>query len=125
VAGSGVKGQDEIGLAPPPGLAARQGICAQVSGARRRSGGVGSAAGRPGLVAMSWREWARCRGVDPEIFYPPEEDEALMAKEICAGCPVQQVCLDHALTRREKIGVWGGMTERERRRMLRQRRKAS
>jgi len=74
---------------------------------------------------MSWREWARCRGVDPEIFYPPEEDEALHAKEICAECPVREVCLDYALTNREKIGVWGGMTERERRRMLRQRRKAS
>ena len=77
------------------------------------------------MVSMSWREWARCRGVDPEIFYPPEEDDALEAKEICAGCPVREVCLDHALTRREKIGVWGGMTERERRRMLRHRRKAS
>ena len=77
------------------------------------------------MVTTNWREWARCRGVDPEIFYPPEEDEGLDAKEICAGCPVREVCLDHALNRREKIGVWGGMTERERRRMLRQRRKAS
>ena len=74
---------------------------------------------------MSWREWARCRGVDPEIIYPPEEDEALMAKEICEGCPVREVCLDHALTRREKIGVWGGYTARERRRLVRQRRRAS
>ena len=81
--------------------------------------------GGPGLVTMSWREWARCKGVDPDIFYPPEEDEALAAKEICAGCPVQEVCLDYALSQREKLGVWGGMTERERRRMLRHRRKAS
>ena len=44
-----------------------------------------------------------------------------MAKEICAGCPVREVCLDHALNRREKMGVWGGMTERERRLLLRQR----
>ena len=77
------------------------------------------------MVTTNWREWARCRGVDPEIFYPPEEDDALEAKAICAECPVREVCLDHALERREKLGVWGGMTERERRRMLRQRRKAS
>jgi WhiB family transcriptional regulator, redox-sensing transcriptional regulator len=76
-------------------------------------------------VTMNWREWARCKGVDPDIFYPPEEDEALEAKEICADCPVREVCLDFALSQREKLGVWGGMTERERRRMLRHRRKAS
>jgi len=73
------------------------------------------------LVTMSWREWARCRGVDPEIFYPPEEDDALEAKSICADCPVREVCLDYALSRREKMGVWGGMTERERRALLRRR----
>jgi WhiB family redox-sensing transcriptional regulator len=77
------------------------------------------------LGNMSWREKARCRGVAPEIFYPPEDDDALEAKSVCAACPVREACLEHALTRREKIGVWGGMTERERRRLLRQRRKAS
>jgi WhiB family redox-sensing transcriptional regulator len=48
-----------------------------------------------------------------------------MAKGICASCVVQVACLDHALTRREKVGVWGGATERERRRILRQRRRSA
>jgi WhiB family redox-sensing transcriptional regulator len=117
--------RDKTGLAPPPGLVAPDVWLLRSRGREADQGGVGSALGRPGLVTMSWREWARCKGVDPEIFYPPEEDDALEAKEICAGCPVQEVCLDYALTRREKLGVWGGMTERERRRMLRHRRKAS
>ncbi len=74
-----------------------------------------------------WRQSARCRGVDPAIFYPVSEDEsaAEAAKEICNACPVREVCLDHALARREKEGVWGGLTERERRRILRRRRKSA
>jgi WhiB family redox-sensing transcriptional regulator len=77
------------------------------------------------MSPMSWRDHGRCRGVDPEIFYPPEEDEerADEAKAICAVCPVRELCLEHAITRREKIGIWGGLTERERRRLIRQRRR--
>ncbi len=77
------------------------------------------------MTALSWRERGRCLGLDPEIFYPPEDDEAAAepAKAICAVCPVREACLEHALTRREKIGVWGGLTERERRRLIRQRRR--
>jgi WhiB family redox-sensing transcriptional regulator len=80
----------------------------------------------------SWRQLGRCRGVDPEIFYPPDEgDEAQgieaaeTAKAICAVCPVREACLEHALGTREKHGIWGGLTERERRRVLRQRRKSA
>lgn len=74
-----------------------------------------------------WRQSARCRGVDPAIFYPVSEDESAAdeAKEICYACPVREVCLDHALAHREKEGVWGGLTERERRRILRRRRKSA
>ena len=75
---------------------------------------------------LAWRQQARCRGVDPAIFYPvSDEDEALEAKEICAECPVREPCLEYALTVREKNGVWGGRTERERRRLIRQRRKSA
>ena len=49
---------------------------------------------------------------------PEEHDDAEIAKEICDSCVVQVACLEHALTRREKVGVWGGATERERRRMI-------
>ena len=74
---------------------------------------------------MSWRQRGACRGLDPAIFYPASEEEADEAKAICATCPVQQLCLEHALTNRERDGVWGGMTEKERRRIIRQRRKTA
>lgn len=76
---------------------------------------------------QSWRQLARCRGVDPEVFYPVSDDEeaADEAKSICALCPVRETCLEYALTAREKEGVWGGLTERERRRILRRRRKTA
>jgi WhiB family transcriptional regulator, redox-sensing transcriptional regulator len=75
---------------------------------------------------LQWRERGRCKGVDPTIFYPEDdEDLGLEAKEICATCPVRETCLEHALGVREKIGVWGGYTARERRRLIRQRRRAS
>jgi WhiB family redox-sensing transcriptional regulator len=59
------------------------------------------------------------------VFYPSSEEEADAAKSICAKCPVQQPCLEYALANRERDGVWGGATERERRRMVRQRRKSA
>jgi WhiB family redox-sensing transcriptional regulator len=74
---------------------------------------------------LSWRQRAGCRGVDPDVFYPSSDDEAQSAKAICAQCPVQQPCLEYALANRERDGVWGGATERERRRMIRQRRKTA
>lgn len=73
----------------------------------------------------SWRNRAACQGLDPETFYPAEDDDAGLAKEICGQCPVQEPCLEHALSVREKDGVWGGYTERERRRLIRQRRRTA
>lgn len=78
------------------------------------------------MTNMAWRQQGRCRGVDPAVFYPvSDEDEALEAKAICETCPVRGPCLEYALAAREKHGVWGGLTERERRRLLRQRRKSA
>ena len=78
------------------------------------------------LSIASWRKRAACRGIDPEVFYPvSDEDEAWEAKAICAQCPVRQACLEYALANREREGVWGGTTERERRRVLRQRRRTA
>ncbi len=74
---------------------------------------------------QSWRNHAACRGIDPEIFHPVTDEEADQAKEVCAECPVQEACLEHALGVREKDGVWGGCTERERRRIMRQRRRTA
>jgi WhiB family redox-sensing transcriptional regulator len=74
---------------------------------------------------LSWRQRAACRGVDPDIFYPVSDEEAEEAKAICAECAVRQPCLEYALANRERDGVWGGATERERRRIIRQRRKSA
>ena len=74
-----------------------------------------------------WRAKAACRGLEPTIFYPdPDVDEdALPAKAVCAECQVRESCLEYALGFREKDGVWGGCTERERRRIIRQRRRSA
>ncbi len=75
--------------------------------------------------STSWQQAARCRGIDPDVFHPQSDEEADEAKAICASCPVREPCLEYALVVREKLGVWGGLTERERRRVLRHRRKSA
>ena len=82
--------------------------------------------GRPSPVKeIDWRQLGACRGLDPGIFYPETDEEAESAKAVCGGCGVRAACLEHALQRREKQGVWGGCTERERRRIIRQRRRSA
>lgn len=76
-------------------------------------------------TTFPWQQLARCKGVDPEIFHPPAEEEGEDAKAICTLCPVREACLEHALAAREKFGVWGGYTERERRREIRRRRRSA
>jgi len=73
----------------------------------------------------SWSKRAACRGLDPVVFFPATDDEAQPAKVICDACDVRELCLDHALGHREREGVWGGCTERERRRIIRRRRRAA
>ena len=73
----------------------------------------------------TWRQHAACRGIDPDVFHPVSDEDAEEAKAICALCPVRHMCLEHALVNREREGVWGGLTDRERRRLLRQRRKSA
>ena len=67
-----------------------------------------------------WLAFAACRGEDPAIFFEGQDGSPSEAMKICAGCPVQTECLDYSLMARERYGVWGGATERERRRLLRQ-----
>jgi WhiB family redox-sensing transcriptional regulator len=74
---------------------------------------------------LVWRRHSACRGLDPEIFYPDTDEAAAAAKVVCNVCSVRETCLEFALQGREKEGVWGGATEKERRRILRQRRRAS
>ncbi len=72
---------------------------------------------------IEWRKLGACRGLEAGIFYPDDDDDAEQAKSVCDGCDVRVACLEHALMNREKAGVWGGATERERRRIIRQRRR--
>jgi WhiB family redox-sensing transcriptional regulator len=77
-------------------------------------------------MKQTWRQHAACRGIEPDIFYPlDEDDDGEEAKQVCLACPVRQACLEHALISRETEGVWGGASERERRRMLRHRRRSA
>ncbi|MEM9041902.1 MAG: WhiB family transcriptional regulator [Actinomycetota bacterium] len=75
-------------------------------------------------LLLKWWDLGACKGLDSSIFYPDDEQAAEMAKSICDSCGVRDTCLEHALTVREKAGVWGGASERDRRRILRQRRRA-
>ena len=79
------------------------------------------------MTTTHWRQHARCLGADPDLFHPPSDIEgaADAAKAVCTLCPVREPCLEHAITAREKQGVWGGLTERERRRLIRQRRRTA
>jgi len=76
-----------------------------------------------------WREHALCRGVDPGIFHPDNEEDderaSDAAREVCFRCPVREICLEHAIAVREKHGVWGGLNSRERRRLIRRRRRSA
>ena len=69
----------------------------------------------------SWHDQANCLGVDPDLFFPERGASTREAKEVCRGCVVREACLEYALTNGEKFGIWGGMSERERRRLRRAR----
>jgi WhiB family redox-sensing transcriptional regulator len=77
------------------------------------------------MTNLSWRQKAACRGLDPEVFYPVSEEDAAPAKTVCGGCSVRTPCLEYPLNNREHDGIWGGATEKERRRIIRQRRKSA
>ena len=72
-------------------------------------------------VEPSWQDYANCLGVDPDLFFPERGASTREAKEVCRGCVVREDCLEYALANGEKFGIWGGMSERERRRIRRQR----
>ncbi|MEI8050248.1 MAG: WhiB family transcriptional regulator [Actinomycetes bacterium] len=70
-----------------------------------------------------WMEQGKCREVAPDTFFPSDGLGVIKAQRICASCPVQNSCLEYALENHIDHGVWGGRSERERRRILRARRK--
>ena len=69
-----------------------------------------------------WMARGNCRFEPPATFFPSDGVGVEVAKQICAGCPVQEPCLEYALEQRIDHGVWGGTSERQRRRILKQRR---
>jgi WhiB family redox-sensing transcriptional regulator len=69
----------------------------------------------------AWQRQANCMGVDPDLFFPERGASTREAKEVCRGCVVQEDCLEYALVHSEKFGIWGGLSERERRRIRRSR----
>ncbi len=70
---------------------------------------------------LGWKTMANCAGVDPDLFYPERGASTREAKEVCRGCVVREDCLEFAIVNGEKFGIWGGMSERERRRIRRAR----
>jgi WhiB family transcriptional regulator, redox-sensing transcriptional regulator len=68
-----------------------------------------------------WATRARCRGMDAELFFARNLHDARPAIRACNGCDVRNQCLDYAVTQEIEIGVWGGLTERQRRAYTRQR----
>lgn len=64
-----------------------------------------------------WREHAACRSMGPHFFFPERGEETRNAKKVCAACPVSADCLELALTNNEHYGIWGGKSERARRRL--------
>ena len=88
--------------------------------------GMGMGQGIAGLLgigseadAQSWQEQALCAETDPEAFFPEKGGSTREAKKICTGCEVKAQCLEYALSNDERFGIWGGLSERERRRLRR------
>ena len=66
---------------------------------------------------VSWQHRALCSQTDPEAFFPEKGGSTREAKRICEGCEVRSECLDYALANDERFGIWGGLSERERRKL--------
>lgn len=70
-------------------------------------------------IEDQWQERALCAQTDPEAFFPEKGGSTREAKRICLGCEVKDECLEYALAKDERFGIWGGLSERERRRLKR------
>ena len=66
---------------------------------------------------LAWQERALCAQTDPEAFFPEKGGSTREAKRICQGCEVRSECLEYALAHDERFGIWGGLSERERRKL--------
>ena len=81
--------------------------------------GAWGADAEPDDAPLGWQEEALCAQTDPEAFFPEKGGSTREAKRICVGCEVKAECLEYALGHDERFGIWGGLSERERRRLKR------
>ena len=72
------------------------------------------------MADMEWTEHARCQGLDPEQFFRRGVAQSRGAIKVCGRCPVKEDCLRYAVEHDVDFGVWGGLTERQRRAYQRQ-----
>ena len=79
--------------------------------------GVANAYSNPDEGPLSWQRDALCSQTDPEAFFPEKGGSTRDAKRICAGCDVRTQCLEFALANDQRFGIWGGLSERERRKL--------
>ncbi len=70
-------------------------------------------------MELEWQETARCRGVDPEQFFVRGSAQSRKAVRLCGRCPVKDPCLQYAIDNHIDYGIWGGLTERQRRAFVR------
>lgn len=70
--------------------------------------------------ALSWQDFGLCAEVDGDLWFPEKGGDTSAAKRICFACPVRVQCLDYALANGERFGIWGGFSERDRRRLRRE-----
>src|SRR5699024_5084585 len=68
---------------------------------------------------LGWQERALCAQTDPEAFFPEKGGSTREAKKVCLSCEVRAECLEYALGNDERFGIWGGLSERERRKLKR------
>ena len=73
---------------------------------------------------MAWQDFANCRGAEPDLFFPERGASTRTAKGICRECTVQDECLEFAIVSSEKFGIWGALSERERRKIRKERKVA-
>ena len=71
------------------------------------------------IACQDWRAYAACSRYDPDLFFAPGALEHKLAKKVCRSCPVREQCLAYAMDEPVDHGIWGGLTERERRRYRR------
>lgn len=69
-------------------------------------------------MTVHWQDFALCRGVNADLFFPGQGESTREAKAVCVDCPVRQACLEYAIANNERFGIWGGLSRRERERLV-------